>query len=728
MKTWQKILLSIAVLLACAAAYIFWPAGVWPFVPHLDYLADAGDPYDARILRDTYGVPHIFGQTDADAAYGLAYAHAEDDFLTIQQTLLAARGKLGTVYGRDAAPNDYMVQLFRIWDVIDANYDTGLQPQTKAILDGYAAGINQYAALHPHEVLNADMFPVTGKDIVAGFVHKTPLFYGVDHVLSDLFADERKHPVSQKNAETSNLPITTRFGSNTFAVSPLRSANGETFLAVNSHQPWTGPVAWYEAHVHSEEGWNTVGGLFPGAPVILVGHNDNLGWALTVNDPDLVDVYVLDINPDNPNQYRFDGEWLDLEVRTAPITVKLFGRFHWTVKEEVLWSVYGPTVRRPHGTYALRFAGYGKVDLVQQWYRLNKATNFDEWRSAMRDGPLPMFNAGYADKDGNIFYVYNALLPIRAEGYDWEQYLPGSTSETLWTDYLPFDDLPQVLNPASGFIQNANSTPFLTTTSNDNPDPAAYSSTFGIDLGMSNRALHARELFGSDESITENEFIQYKFDMGYSKESDIGAFVAALRDVPPPDDADMEQALGLLQQWDLQTNPESEGATIGVLLLYFLHERTDLKLSTSKWVGHEVPTDILLEALGEVTAHLREHYGRINVPWGEVNRLRRGDVDLPLGGAPDVLHAIYGEFDEDGRLHGIAGDAYILIVTWDANGQVHSQSIHQFGSATQNTQSMHYADQSSLFSQRKLKPVWLTEADIRANLEQEYHPGEEINH
>ncbi|MCA9970617.1 MAG: penicillin acylase family protein, partial [Anaerolineales bacterium] len=516
----------------------------------------------------------------------------------------------------------------------------------------------------------------------------------------------------------------TRFGSNTLAVAPERTANGETFLAVNSHQPWSGPVAWYEAHVHSAQGWDAAGGLFPGAPLILHGHNRDLGWAFTVNSPDLVDVFVLEMNPDDPNQYRFDGEWLALEVRQAPISVQLFGRFRWTVKQEVLWSVYGPTVRQPHGVYALRFAGYGEVGLVEQWYRMNKATTFDEWLAAMRDGPLPSFNVGYADKTGNIYYLYNALLPMRAAGYDWQQYLPGNTSETLWTDYLPFDELPQVLNPAAGFIQNGNSTPFQTTLGADNPDPADYAAVFGIETGMTNRALRALALLGRDEAITEAAFAAIKYDAGYAADSDVAAFVAALLAAPPPDDPDLRQALALLRDWDLQATPDSEGATIGLLLLYFLYE-ADVGLTSWKLVGNEVSAEALLPALEQAVAHLQTHFGRIDVPWGEVNRLRRGDVDVALGGGPDALHAIYGSFDEDGRLHAFSGDAYVMLVTWDAAGQVHSRSIHQFGSATLDAASPHYADQAPLFATQTLKPVWLDEADIRANLSRVYRPGEE---
>ncbi|MCI0397199.1 MAG: acylase [Chloroflexi bacterium] len=716
---WKRILITILVLLAAAGLYIFWPER-----DELSYLASAGDNYDARILRDTWGVPHVFGVSDADAAYGLAYAHAEDDFLTIQQTILAARGRLATVYGRDAAPNDYMVQLLRIWDVVEANYETGIAEDTRAMLDGYAAGLNHYAALHEDEALPG-LFPISGKDMVAASVHKSPLFFGLDGTLAELFSDE---PLAEEgetrrpgDQETDLHNYTTTqlhnhiFGSNTFAVSPARSANGETFLAVNSHQPWSGPLSWYEAHVHSEEGWDAAGALLPGVPTIVHGHNRDVGWAFTVNDSDLIDVYILEINPDNPNQYRFDGQWRELEVREAPITVKIVGRLRWTVKEEVLWSVYGPVARRPHGVYAIRYAGFGEVGIFEQLYRLNKARNFEEWQTAMRLGQLPTFNAGYADREGNIYYLYNGLLPVRAEGYDWQAYLPGDSSETLWTEYLPFDQLPQVFNPAAGFIQNTNNSPFRTTLDPGNPDPAAYSPTLGIDQDMNNRALRALELFGGDDSITEEEFYTYKYDMAYAAESNMALFLQELLSAPIPDDPDLQAGLALLESWDLRANPENPAAALAIL-------------TAQPFDGDpNTPPAEIVDSYTQTVRWLLEHHGRLDVPWQEVNRLERGDLDVGLGGGPDVLHAIYGNLADDGYLHGHAGDSYIMLVTWDANGQVHSRSIHQFGSATARPDSPHYADQVPLFAQRQLKPVWLDEADIRANLEREYRPGEEVD-
>ena len=698
---WKRVAAIVLLAVLAAAIYVFWPESA-----NVEDLAGAGVAYDARILRDEWGVPHIFGQTDADVAYGLAYAHAEDDFLTIQQSLLAARGQLATVYGQDAAPNDYMVHLLRIWDVVDASYTSVLSSEVRAICEAYADGLNHYAALHRNEALPG-LFPASGKDVIAGSVHKSPLFFGLDKVLGELFAKERAKPLSTRSASS---------GSNTLAVSPARSAGGQTFLAVNSHQPWEGPVTWYEAHLHSEEGWDAVGGLFPGMPVVTHGHNRDLGWSFTVNRPDLVDVYLLEINPENANQYRFDGEWLDLEFRAAPITVNLFGRLNWTVKEEVAWSVYGPVLGMPHGTYALRYAGQGHAVIFEQLYRMNKARNFQEWQDALRMPGLPMFNVGYADREGNIYYLYNGLLPRRAEGYDWSQYLPGNTSETLWTEYLPFEELPQVLNPASGFIQNCNSTPYSTTLGPENPQPDQFSTTLGIETELTNRARRALELFGSDPEITEQDFYTYKFDVTYSLEGDMPQYIQKMLAAPLPQDADVQAALDVIRAWDMRATPDSTS--------------TGLIVWTLQSLGFPRPDEIEPVALAQAFVNtldtFKRAHGRVDVPWSEVNRLRRGNLDLGLGGGPDLLHAINGEQLDDGRLRGRQGDSYVALVTWDSNGHVYSRSIHQYGSATLDEESPHYADQAPLFAERQLKPVWLDEADIRAHLKREYRPGEEL--
>ena len=673
--------------------------------------------YKVTIYRDTWGVPHIFGKTDADAAYGLAYANAEDDLQNMQDALLAARGKLASVYGKDKAPNDYMVHLFEIWRKVDSRYATDLSSATKKICEAYADGVNQYILDHPGEALPG-VYPVTGKDLVAGFVHKTPLFFGVQNFLKKMM--ERKPEEFKSNTgwwedhQKDREKMVTK-GSNVFAVSSSRSEDEKIRLAINSHQPWDGPFAWYEAHIHSEEGWNMTGGLFPGSPIVLVGHNEHLGWGHTVNAPDLVDVYELEIHPDDPYLYKYDGEWQFLRVKKVPIKVKLFGPFSWTFKKEVLWSVHGPVLRGKHATYAIRYANYEDIRVIEQWYRMNKAANFKEWESAMQMMSIPLFGTGYADKEGNILYLYNAKLPIRSEGYDWQGVLPGNSSKVVWTEYLPYEDLPQVLNPVSGFIQNCNNTPFITTTGDNNPNREKYSDTFGIESRMSNRALRALELFGKDQSISAKEFEQYKYDMRYSDESYMSQFVNRVISLSDNfEDDQLMEGVDILKSWDKNTDFENKHASLPIISFgWFMETSPDV-----------VPDEQLIESFTFGVKYLYNHYGRLDVIWGNVNRLIRGSLNLGIAGGPDVSHAVYGLPTEEGYLKGYAGDAFLMLVEWGKDGQVSSQSIHQYGSNTQHESSTHYSDQARLFVNRNMKPVWLTLQVIKENVERVYSPSE----
>ena len=586
--------------------------------------------YDVRILRDTWGVPHIFGKKDTDVAFGLAYAQSEDDFKTCQLVLMAVNGKLATVAGLKWAGNDYLVQLMRLWDTINEKYETDLSPETRVICEAYADGVNYYAALHPDEVLPG-LPPVSGKHIVAGFVHKMPLMVGADKVLEDLFKDKKPDvstadsviASSFKNEDFSLYGL--RAGSNAFAVSPRRAAEGKTLIAINSHQPWEGPVTWYEVQVHSDEGWNMTGGTFPGSPVVFHGHNEYLGWAHTNNYPDLVDTYVLEINPDNPNQYRFDGQWRDLDVRKATIRVKLLGPIHWTVNMEVGWSVYGPVVKRPHGVYAIRWAGIGDIRQVEQWYQMNKAHTMDQWEQAVRMSTLPMFNCTYADKEGNILYHYQALLPMRAQGFDWKKAVPGNTSQTLWKGYLPYDKLPQVKNPASGFVINCNNTPFHTTLDPENPKKEDYAPEFGIETRMTNRAMRALALLGADPSITEKAFYTYKYDMAYAPGSKMDKLINRIMALPEPDVQGLKSARKTLQTWDLHTNPENHGAALAVLSYMNILD-TDEKPNVE-----DVSNEKIRAGFEKAATSLRDNFGSENVEWDHVNRLIRGKSDYGLG-------------------------------------------------------------------------------------------------
>jgi acyl-homoserine-lactone acylase len=688
----------VFVLIAGVAAIIVSDRLAQPAPPDPAGLIARAASYHVRIRRDEFGVPHVRGHTDADTAFGLGFAHSEDDFATIQDVALACRGHLAATEGLKSATTDYLVRLFRVWETIDARYGRDLPADVRAVVEAYADGVNYYAALHSDKV-KPGLLPLTGKDIVAGFVFKTPFFYGLDNTLRDLVTP----PVNEPEV-----------GSNGVAVAPSRSADGATRLLVNSHQPYAGPVAWYEAVLESDEGWHVAGGFFPGSPFMLHGHNAHLGWANTVNAPDLADVYRLRINPANDNQYLLDGRWRNFEKSDAAIRVRIFGPLVWTVHRDVLYSSHGPVLKTDHGVFAIRYAGMNEVRQVMQYFRLNKARDLAEWRAAMALQALPSINYVYADEKGNIGYVYNGQFPLRKEGFDWKHILPGDRSDLIWHHYLPFDKIPQLWNPESGFVFNSNNTPFQATAPADDLKSRDFSPSLGIQTNMTNRAYRALETFGADAAITAEAFRKYKFDIAYSARSDVAKMIAQVCAVDAHGDTDLSAAQSVLSHWDRRTDVASRGAALAVLMAEpVIHAREE-----------GLATVAPLDSLRTAIKTLKEHFGRIDPEWGQLNRIRRGTVDLAIDGGPDTYRAVYGEPQPDGTLTAAGGDTFIMFVTWDKDGRLSSQSVHQFGSATLDATSPHYADQTPLFVKMQTKPVLFTEDELKNHIEEDYRPGD----
>jgi len=710
------------VIIIAATAWYFIRVYFRPSIPEPSLSAIARSQR-VKILRDRLGVPHIFGKTDADTAFGLAYANAEDDFPTIQDSLAAARGRLALLrLDKIAVLNDYLVQALHIQQRVDDQYERLISTDYKEILDAYAEGINFYAHYYPDEI-DSRFLPYTGRDVVAGFIHKLALFVGVGGTLEDLLSREEDlldvgRPMQRMLAGNSGISFPGRtelMGSNSHAVGPSRSADDITRLNINSHQPYEGPVAWYEAHLVSEEGWDMIGGLFPGSPVIHHGHNKYLGWAHTVNSPDAIDVYKLSMHPDGSLQYKFDQEWKQLIVRKARIEIDT-GFFDLPITYKSYESIHGPVLKLKEGFYAIRYAGMNRAGLsVEQWFRMNKAKNLDEWKKAMAMQGLPMMNTMYADQN-NILYVYNHLLPIRNENYNWRNILPGDTSETLWTDYLPFEELPMVENPPSGYVMNTNSTPFQATVGEGNPNPDDFSETSGIETHMNNRAIRSHELFGTDDSISRDEFFKYKYDRKYSKKSSLfrEVIIPLLKNYTPKNKNEKE-ALNILEKWDGNTDEASAAATLANLIY-----RPIFRAGLRRSIGAKALS--VEKAFRGAVVFLMKNYGRIDVPLGQVQRLQRGRTDLPLGGSMDVLNAVHTEI-RDGKMVGVAGDSYIMIVEFSHSG-AESWARHQYGNVNRKD-SIHYDDQAVPFSRRMLRKSLLKIDEIRTELESEYHPGEE---
>ena len=687
-----------------------------------DRYAELNQRYEVVIRRDVRGVPHVLGATDPDTAFGFAYAQAEDNWQLIEDAMPLYRGNSAVYSGMDGAVTDYLVKWLGLWDTLNENYQWDLSPDTRAYVEAYADGLNFYAATHPDEV-DERKLPVTAKDVVAGHMLRHLLFYGFDGVVREVNKAERQREISQpkdfvalpaerEEITLGGLPI----GSNAFAIAPHFSEEGATRLAINSHQPTTGPVAWYEAHIQSKTGLNVMGGLFPGSPSISVGFTENIAWGATVNRPDLVDVYVLEINPDNEYQYLLDGEWRDLERRDVDIKLTLWGFFPWTVSREVLASEHGPVLRTDHGTYAIRYAGMGELRQVEQWYRMNQATSFDEWRDAMAMKAFASFNFAYADKDGNIMFLHNSLTPRRDPRYDWSQYIPGDDSSLIWKETLGFSQMPQVINPASGFVHSANQTPFNVTSEADNPKPEDFAPGHGFQMDMTNRAQRGLELFAELGPISEAEFSTIKHDKYYSPNT---PYVSYLQQIATTEFSDpgLVQAQDLLASWDLGTDLDNNAAALGTCVL-LAAERDAERAQHS--AGQTT------ELLGGCVDKLMLAKGRIDPPWGEVNRHVRGELNLPVAGGPDILRAIYGRgLEDNGYLTNVAGDGLYYLVSWAADGAQKVEGVHQFGSATLNESSPHYADQAQDYAKEVLHDPLFREADLQANLAREYAPGEE---
>ena len=655
-------------------------------------MSPAPKVYDVTIRRDTFGVPHVLGKTDADAAYGLGFAQAEDDFITIQESTFTSRGKLASIKGAEGVPSDTLLELMDVPGMLERGYERDLSPKVRRILDAYAAGVNRYAALHPEQV-TAGLLPIRGRDIAAFTLFRGPTFYGLDGVFAQV--------------ATGKLPEIKESGSNGLAVGPARSADGHTRLLFNSHQPFTGPFTWYEAVVESGEGWHVAGSFFPGSPFLLGGHNAHLGWAATVNHPDLVDVFRLTMNPANPDQYRLDGKWRDLEKRTITIAVKQPDGSIKSVTREVLSSAHGPVLRSSQGVFAIRYPTQGGVGQLGQYYAMNRASNMAQWKAAMAMQALPSINYLYADEKGNIGYLSNGLYPLRKDGPDWSGVVAGDRSDLIWTKVRPFAQSPQLWNPKSAWVFNSNNGPFHATDAKDDLNPANYPASMGIETHMTNRAWRALETYGADSQITAQEFDAYKYDLAYSLQSEEYAWVKAVVTADVGTDPDLVAAQAVLRAWDGQTDLRNRGAPLVAII--WLQRRINPDWTPIQMFKAAVPL-------------IKGFYGRIDPEWGTVNRLRRGKLDLPVDGGPDVYRAIYGRPDMDGRLHAVNGDCYIMFVDWDAKGHLTSRSIHQFGSATQDTASPHYADQSPLFATHQTKPVWFTEAQLKGNIERTYRP------
>ena len=667
---------------------------------------EATPQYSATITRDIFGVPHVHGATDADAAFGLAYAQADDDITNILSTIDLARAGSGLKNGRDGAIADYLIKALEIRELVEERYEEDLSSEVKAVLEGFVAGLNYWMSLNLDRNIK-DYYPVNKVDLVSSFAIQNLFFAGIDSAIKELMnAPKEVSEAELDKGGESRTVASLVAGSNAFALNSNKTSDGKTRLVINSHQPLDGPVAWYEAHISSDEGWNMMGGLFPGAPFVFVGFNESLGWGMTVNGPDLTDAFKLTINPENKNQYLLDGKWENFDIKNIKLPVKLLGPISWTFNREAKFSEHGLVLETESGSYALKFAGMKEIRQPDQWFRMNKAQNKDQWLEAMKMRAIISFNAVYADKEDNIMLLHNTAGPIRNEAYDWKQPVDGTNSTLIWNEITPFDEIPLLINPNSGWIVSANQDPFRASSLKDNLKRSDFSKTLGIETKMTNRAYRVIEIFDNDKKFTEQDLLDAKFDNEYSKES---RSIKYLQNVLAQEyeDQEFQEAQAVLNAWDLKTDNNNRSAALGVCIL------------SEEWRAfmNRIDAPSSKEMFKKCIDELNDAFGRVDPLWSEVNMLIRGDLSLPIQGGPDTLRAVYGRPQDDGILKAVAGDGLVVSLSWDSDGNQESQSIHQYGSATQDSSSKHYDDQVQLFVDEKMKPTFFDKLELEKNTE-----------
>ncbi len=663
------------------------------------------NPDHIEIIRDNYGVPHIYAPTDAEVAYGFAWAQAEDHFKLIQEGYLAGNGLLGKLIGLKGAGADFLTQLIQSEETVDKYYNT-LDEKFIALAEAFAEGLNAYSKKHPEEILEKKLFPLTVKKLLRYTQLQLFISNEADKLVSGIVNNSLSWPY--KIEEDSK-------GSNFIAVSRNRTGSDETFLAINTHQPLEGPTSWYEAHLVSEEGTNIIGAAFPGTPCILTGANEYLGWTHTVNYPDKADVFALQMHPKKKDVYLVDGKPYKLEKFKAKLTVKFLG-INIPIKKKFYKSIYGPTLKNKTGVYSVRTPSTTNITAIEQWWKMNKATNFSEFYEALEMKALPGYNIGYADRNDTIFYISNGKIPIRAKGYDWTDVVPGNTKETLWDSYYDIKDLPQVVRPKSGFVYNANHSPFKSSSEADNPIAENFAKEINFETYDNNRSTRLLKLLEEEERIDYKRFKRIKYDHQLPTPLQYNYMdLNPLFDMKVADYPEVSTLLTDIQNWDRITNPTSYGAGAYASLYYQL---TPFYYQLGK--DRVFTKEALYEALKITKAHLKTYFNAERIQLGEFQKLVRGNKELPIFGLPDVVTAMRGQPYKDGKIKITHGESYIGLVRFTPN-KTYFESVISFGNSRR-PESPHYTDQMELYSNFETKTMSFDRSDVMKTAKRVYAP------
>ncbi|NUQ04841.1 MAG: acylase [Anaerolineae bacterium] len=671
---------------------------------------DAAPAPGTEILWDTWGVPHIYAEDSASLFYGFGWAQMQNHADAILRLYGRARGEAARYWGSAFVESDLLTHTVGVPEIAQAHYDAQSEA-FRSYIDAFVAGMNAYADAHPDAIAEDAklVLPVRNTDPLALAYNDVTIFF-----------------VGGGAIGMSQAWSAGQLGSNAWAVAPERSASGNALLIENPHLPWSDVFVWFEAQMVAP-GVNLYGATLIGLPGIEIGFNEHLGWTHTVNTHDGFDLYELTLTA--AGGYLLDGEEKAFEVQQKTLQVRQDDGSLAEQSFPVLHSEQGPVIAQNDQGQALAFRVVNDTTtMMEQWWQMGTAANLAEFEAAMSRVQIPMFNTVYADVDGHIYYIFNGQIPVRESGdFDsWSAVQPGDDSSLIWDELHSYDDLPKVIDPPTGFVQNANEPPWTSTIPpvlGFDDFPAYFAPQSYYAGGHMFRPQVSQQMVAEDDSITYEELLAYKHSTHVEAADHV---LPALIEAARAADSELaHQAAEALAAWDGNTDAESRGA---ILFIQWF----ETYASQSGFDLFAVPFDIAdpfnspsglsdpaaaVAVLEQAAEQVQSAYGALDVPYGDVMRLRVGEYDFPGNGGTDpsgVFRAAWYAPDGQGTYQIAGGDSWVAVIEFST--PIRAQVLIGQGNATQ-PGSPHVGDQLTLFAAKALRDPWLTREAVEAHLE-----------
>ena len=704
---------------------------------------------EPTIRRTEYGVVHIDAGTFRGAGIGLGYTQAEDYGVRVILSLVRAKGWMGRTFGKDSLESDFAAQ--RVHARVQETYHL-LDPDTRAMYDGFAEGVNRFIRHHQGELPSWAQPVFHGHDVAAGDIGTANVTAARNLVVRWLRRDSVSRggapdgaapesgafgfgdPITRSTPDVAAKPVLgsdADVGSNAWALAPTRTTSGRAILLRNPHLNWN--AGYWEAHVTVPGKLDFYGDFRIGSAFSVVGgFNASLGWATTNNATDLDEVYELDLDPTAPDAYRFDGTSVPVRYDVATVQYR-DGDSLATATRRVATTPLGPVVHRTASKlYVVRAGPEGEYRAGAQFLAMMRARSLAEWKRALAMRARATSNLTYADRDGNILTIWMASIPRlpHASGRDSVP-IPATGSADIWTRLITLDSLPQVQNPPGGYVHNENDAPHFANL-RALLDTARYPDN--VERGeLRLRSQHALQLIANTKKFSLEEVVRrkhsYRMLLADRVKDDL---LRTVKTSAPAGDSTLRRAAAVLQAWDNTVAPESRGGLLFETWWRRYQQQARDTAFAVKWSWRELTTsprglgqpEKALQSLQWAALEMLRKYGALDVTWGDIHRVRRGNVDVPVGGCSGALgcfRVLTYEEQPDGKRIANSGDGWVLAVEFGARAP-RAYSVLAYGQST-DPASPNHADQAAMFARGEMKPVRFLAKDVLAHTVRTYSPA-----